>query len=451
MKVSIIAAGSRGDVQPYVALGKGLKEAGHTVSVLASQDFQNLITAHGLEFFDMGGSIQAVAQSMQGLLEQGNFIKILSSMGPAAQRLVGQAAVNGLVACQGSDLIIGGLGGLFIGLALSEKLGIPFVPAYLYPFTPTREFSSVTSLSPQTWLPSWANSLSHRLAQQMMWQTFRAADNKARSQVLQIAPASFWGPFASLQQQKQTILYGYSPQVIPFPKDWDDFIHITGYWFLEPSPGWEPPFDLVNFLQSGPPPVYIGFGSMVNRKPEETADLVLQALECTGQRGVLSSGWGGLKKKELSEKVFMIGSIPHNWLFPKMAAVVHHGGVGTTAAGLWAGIPAIITPFFGDQPFWGQRVYELGVGPRPIPRQRLTVDRLAESIRCALSDTEMREKAAHLGEHIRAENGIARAVSNPPDNRLQPTSSIRSLMGGNSEPTKRFSLTWYQGDYPPDG
>ena len=411
MKVAIIAAGSRGDVQPYVALGKGLKEAGHPVSVLASQDFQELITAHGLEFFDLGGSMETVAQSMEGLLEQGNFIKILSSMGPAAQRLVSQAAVNGLVACQGSDLILGGLGGLFVGLALSEKLGITFVPAYLYPFTPTREFPSVLSPLPQTRLPTWANSLSHRLAQQMMWQTFRAADNKARSQVLQIAPAPFWGPFASLQQKEQTILYGYSPQVIPFPEDWGDLVHVTGYWFLEPSPGWEPPIALVNFLQSGPPPVYIGFGSMVNSKPEETADLVLQALERTGQRGALSSGWGGLKKENLPETVFMMGSIPHNWLFPKMAAIVHHGGVGTTAAGLWAGIPAIVTPFFGDQPFWGQRVYELGVGPRPIPRQRLTVDRLAESIRCAVSDTVMREKAARLGERIRAENGMARAVA----------------------------------------
>jgi UDP:flavonoid glycosyltransferase YjiC (YdhE family) len=410
MKITIISAGSRGDVQPYVALGKGLKEAGHVVGILASQDFQNLITSHGLDFYDMGGSMETVAQSMQGLLEQGNFLKILASMGPAAQRLVGQAALNGLAACRESDLIIAGLGGLFVGLALSEKLGIPFVPAYLYPFTPTREFPSVLSPLPQMRLPPWANSVSHRLAQQMMWQTFRAADNKARSQVLQIAPASFWGPFASLQRQKQTILYGYSPTVIPFPKDWGDFLHVTGYWFLEPSAGWEPPIDLVNFLQSGPPPVYIGFGSMVNRKPEETADLVLQALARTGRRGILSSGWGSLKKEELPETVFMIGSIPHTWLFPKMAAVVHHGGVGTTAAGLRAGIPAIVTPFMGDQPFWGQRIYELGVGPRPIPRRRLTVDRLAESIRIAVSDTEMQRKATRLGEDIRAEDGIARAV-----------------------------------------
>lgn len=410
MKITIISAGSRGDVQPFIALGKGLKEAGHKVNVLASKDFQNLIAAYDMQFFDIGGSMETVAQSMQGLLEQGNFIKILSSMGPAAQKLVVQAAESGLNACQGSDFIIAGLGGLFVGLSLSEKMGIPFVPAYLYPFTPTTEFPSVLSPLPQMRLPPWANWLSHQLAQQMMWQTFRAADNKARSQVLKIPPSSFWGPFASMQKQKQTILCGYSTAVIAFPKDWGDFIHVTGYWFLDPPAGWEPSIDLVRFLQSGPPPIYIGFGSMVNSKPEETTNLVLQALSRTGQRGILSAGWGGLKKDQLPETVFMVDSIPHQWLFPRMAAVIHHGGVGTTAAGLWSGIPSIIIPYFGDQPYWGQRVYELGVGPKPIPRQGLTVNRLAESIHYAVSDMAMRKKAANLGKTIQDENGIARAV-----------------------------------------
>ena len=411
MKVTIIAPGSRGDVQPYVALGKGLKDAGHAVGILASQDFRKMVTDYGLDFFDLGGSMQTVAQSMQRLLEQGNFLKILSSMGGAAKQLANQAALSGLAACQDSDLIIGGLGGLFVGFALSEKLGIPFIQAYYFPFTPTLEFPNAMVPLPQTRLPAWANRFSHRVAQQMIWQNYRAADNQARRQVLEMAPAPFWGPFASLRRQKKTILYGYSRHVLPPPGDWGDFIHVTGYWFLDPPAGWEPPIDLVNFLNSGTPPVYIGFGSMVNSKPGETTDLVLHALARTGQRGVLSAGWGGLKEEALPENVFMIGSIPFGWLFPQMAAVVHHGGAGTTSMGLWAGVPAIVTPFMGDQPFWGQRIFELGVGPRPIPLRRLSVDRLAESIRCAVSDTVMREKAARLGECIRAENGVTRAVA----------------------------------------
>jgi sterol 3beta-glucosyltransferase len=412
MQVTIIAGGSRGDVQPYVALGKGLKQAGHTVRILATQDFQSLITSYHLDFVKMGDGVEARAQSqMQDIVERGNLLEILASTGRGAQQLANQMAVSGLTACQDSDLIIAGLGGLFVGLALSEKLGIPLIQAHLMPFSPTREFPSVLIPLPNTPLLGWANGISHRLTQQMMWQMFRKADNQVRVQVLQMARASFWGPFTTLQRQTKSILYGYSPQVISPPTDWSDFIHVTGYWFLEPPAEWEPPSDLLNFLQAGSPPVYIGFGSMPSRKPEETADLVLQVLARTGQRAIFSSGWGGLKKENLAETVFMIGSIPHSWLFPKMAAVVHHGGAGTTAAGLSAGIPSIVTPFFGDQPFWGQRVYELGVGPKPIPRQRLTVESLAKAIESAVFDPTINKNAVQLGERIRAENGIAQAVA----------------------------------------
>ncbi|MDL1909375.1 glycosyltransferase family 1 protein [Chloroflexi bacterium CFX6] len=412
MQITMIAGGSRGDVQPYVALGKGLKQARHTVRVLANKDYQDLITEHGLEFFDMGGGVKAMAQGqIQEILEQGNLLKILSVTGQGAQQLALQSAANGLAACDGSDLILAGFAGLSTGLPLAEKLGIPFLQAHLMPFTPTREFPSVlTPQIPQSRMTTWANGMSHRLAQQMMWQMLRSADNKARSKVLGMKPAPFLGPFASLQREARPILYGYSPHVIPPPADWGEHIHITGYWFLEPSSGWEPPRDLMDFLRAGPPPVYVGFGSMLSRNPEETANLVLQALDLAGVRGVLSSGWGGLKKENLPETVFMIGSIPHFWLFPRMAAIVHHGGAGTTGAALRAGVPSIITPFFGDQPFWGRRVYDLGVGPRPIPRRRLTARNLAEAIQRAVTDTEMREKASALGERIRAEDGVAQAV-----------------------------------------
>ena len=418
MKISIISAGSRGDVQPYVALGKGLKKSGHSVRMLASEDFRSLILAHGLDFFDLGGNMEGVAQGMQGLLEQGNMFKILASMGPIAERMALQAVEAGLEACRGSDLVVAGLGGFFVGLALAEKLDLPFVPAFLYPFTPTSEFPGV--LAPQGRIPAWANRLSHRMVQQMMWQTFRPADNKVRRQVLQIAPLPMRGPFSSIEKRRQTILYGYSPGVIPVPRDWGDHNHVTGYWLLEPSAGWEAPADLLEFLEAGPSPVYIGFGSMVHQSAEETTELVVQALQRSGQRGVLSTGWGGLQKESLPKDVFMVGSLPHTWLFPRMTAVVHHGGVGTTAAGLWAGVPAVITPYFGDQPFWGQKVYELGVGPKPIPRRRLTVDLLVDAIRQAVTGADMREKAARLGEAIRAEDGIGHAVQVLEENFLSP-------------------------------
>lgn len=411
MQIAIIAGGSRGDVQPYVALGKGLQDAGHTVRILSSDDFHDLVTDAGLDFFSTGGNAQAVAMKMQGLVTQGKMREVLAQMRRASEAQAVQAAEKGLIACQGSDLILGGLSGLFSGRALAERLGIPLLLAYLVPFTPTSAFPSALTPIPNTPLTHWLNKPSHLIAQQMMWQAFRSADNKARAKVLHLPPASFWGPFSSLKRQKQPVLYGYSEHVLPRPKDWDDTQQITGYWFLEPEQGWKPPADLLHFLEAGVPPVYIGFGSMSNSKPEETAEMVLQALARMGQRGVLYEGWGGLKRAQLPEHVFMTGSVPHTWLFPRMAAVVHHGGVGTTAAGLAAGVPSVITPFFADQPFWGQRVYELGVGPRPIRQKRLTVDNLTEALGQAVSDDKMRKKAALLGERIRAENGVARAVA----------------------------------------
>jgi sterol 3beta-glucosyltransferase len=411
MQIAIIAGGSRGDVQPYIALGKGLQEAGHTVRILSSDDAHALVADYGLNFFSTGGNAQTVAQEMQGLVAQGKTFEIFAQMRRASEKQAVQAAEKGLAACQGSDLILGGLSGLSSGRALAEKLGIPLLLAYLVPFTPTSAFPSPLTPLPQTPLTKWLNKPSYRLAQQVMWQSLRTADNKARAEVLHLPPASFWGPFSSLKRQKQPVLYGYSSQVLPHPKDWNDRQQVTGYWFLEPPQGWEPPADLLHFLESGPPPVYIGFGSMINSKPEETAEMALQALARTGQRGILYEGWGGLKKEQLPDHVFMTRSVPHSWLFPRMAAVVHHGGVGTTAAGLAAGVPSVITPFFGDQPFWGQRVYKLGVGPKPIRHRRLTVDTLTEGIGRAVSDEEMRKKAASLGARIRAENGIAQAVA----------------------------------------
>jgi UDP:flavonoid glycosyltransferase YjiC (YdhE family) len=207
------------------------------------------------------------------------------------------------------------------------------------------------------------------------------------------------------------VLYGFSPAVIPPPSDWGANTHVTGYWFVEEAGDWQAPAALLDFLGSGPAPVYIGFGSMSNRDPGETTELIVQALARAGQRAVLLSGWGGLQKENLPDSILMLDSVPHSWLFPRMSAVVHHGGASTTAAGLKAGVPSVIIPFMGDQPFWGQRVADLGAGPRPIPRKKLTVDNLAAAIREAVTDETMRRRAAILGQQIQKEDGIEAAVA----------------------------------------
>lgn len=412
MRIAIIAPGSRGDVEPYIALGKGLARAGQAVRLVSHQDFESLARSHGLEFWPVEGQVQAIAQSqeMRSRLEGGNFLSVMAQMANEAERGAIHFAEAGLAACQGVDLILAGLAGLFVGTALGEKLGLPVVQAFYIPLTPTRAFPSFLVPKAPDWSGGVLNRLSYQVARQVLWQGFRRADRLARKAVLNLPAAAFWGPFGSNVIQS-LVLYGYSPAVIPLPPDWDGDVHVTGYWFLDPAEDWSPPKALVEFLEAGSPPVYVGFGSMSSRNPEETADLVVKAVAEAQQRAILLSGWSGLQTRDLPESVLMVDSVPFSWLFPRVAAVVHHGGAGTTAAGLRAGVPSVVVPFFGDQFFWGQRVAELGVGPEPVPRKKLTVERLADAIDQAVTDARIGQCAAHVGARIRAEDGVARAVA----------------------------------------
>ncbi len=412
MRITLIASGSRGDVQPYIALGAGLAQAGHEVGLATHDNYAELVTAHGLAFWPIAGNVDAVAQSaaMRERLEGGNFLAIMSLMAKEAERAAVQLAEGALAACRETELIMAGMGGFNTGLAIGEKLGVPFMQAHVFPFTPTKAFGSVLLPRPLPGLARPLNRLSHHVTRQIMWQSTRSADRRARQEVLGLPKAPFFGPYNAASAQQLPALYGFSPSVIPRPPDWPDNVHVTGYWFLEPDRGWQPPAGLKEFIQAGSRPLYIGFGSISSRNPEETAELVLEALARSGRRAVVLSGWGGLKASDLPETVFMVDSIPHAWLFPQMAAVVHHGGAGTTAAGLRAGVPSIVIPVFGDQPFWGRRVAELGVGPAPIARKQLTVERLAAAIETALSDQDMGRRAAALGEQIQVEDGLARAA-----------------------------------------
>jgi sterol 3beta-glucosyltransferase len=228
---------------------------------------------------------------------------------------------------------------------------------------------------------------------------------------LEAMPFGSW-PYGRLHGRPLPILYSFSARVFPPAPEWGEQVHLAGYWTLEPPPGWQPPAGLLDFLSAGPPPVYIGFGSMNSRDPRRAAQIVQQALAQSGQRGVIAAGWGGLAVEGLpAGQVFTLEAIPHAWLFPRMAAVVHHGGSGTTGAGLCAGVPSILVPHAGDQGLWARRVLELGVGPPSIPRRELTAVRLAEAITAALTDEEMQQRAAALGERLRAEDGLARAVA----------------------------------------
>ena len=412
MRIVIISLGSRGDVQPYIALGKGLQKAGHIVRMATHENFESLISSHGLEFSPMSGNVQEFMETpkMRELTEKGDFFAINAEATKATKRAAIDWAKDSLIACQGADLLVTGVGGLFLGVALAEKFNLPLLQAYIFPFTPTKAFPAILFPKSLAKLGSYVNWLSHHLFQQIMWQGSRKGDELARKQVLGLPIAPFFGLYNSPHLRRFPILYGFSPSIIAPPSDWRN-THVTGYWFLDEDSDWTASEDLIDFLLKGTPPVFIGFGSMGNRNPEATADLVLKAIAIAGQRAILQSGWGGLSKRDLPDTVFIVDSIPHSFIFPYVAAVVHHGGAGTTSAAIRAGVPSIVIPFFGDQPFWGNRIAELGGGTEPIPRKQITAENLAKAIRIVVTDRAMREKAANLGKQIQAEDGIANAVA----------------------------------------
>lgn len=409
-RITLVTGGTRGDVQPYVALGKGLREAGHGVRLLTSDNFAPLVAEAGLAFTPTGANVEELLRSdeWRKTLAGGNMLAIRTRMQAEMQRRAVGTGPRLRETLAGSDLLVAGIAGLGGAFTVAELLGIPIVQAYVTPFTPTRAFPS--PLTPALPLGGVLNRPSFGLMQQILWQMSRTGDVVARRE-LGLPKGSPFGPFRALARRTEPILHGYSERVVPRPADWPANTLVTGYWFFDAADGWTPPPELAAFLDAGEPPVYIGFGSMFAGDPEEAGRAVLAALARTGRRGVLAAGWGGLAATELPETVHAIDSVPHSWLFPRMAAVVHHGGVGTTAAALRAGTPSVIVPFSVDQPYWGRRVAELGVGPPPIPRKRLTAGRLGAAIATAVGDPALRERAAALGRAIRAEDGVGVAVA----------------------------------------
>jgi sterol 3beta-glucosyltransferase len=295
------------------------------------------------------------------------------------------------------------------GYTIAEKLGLPRAAAMPFPLTPTRAFPAFL-LGSGTDRGTLGNKLTWAASEQVVWQLLRIQDSRLRHEH-GMPPMPLRGPLTRQQGEALPVYYAYSPAVLPRPADWPARIQVTGYWFLDPPPGWRPPDDLRRFLESGPPPVSVGFGSMASADQEATLVIVLRALEKSGQRGLLLSGWADLGEgRSLPPHVLRVGSVPHAWLFPRVAAVVHHGGAGTTGAALRAGVPSVVLPLAADQPSWARIVHSLGAGPVPIPFRKLTAERLAAAIRGAVSDGLIRQRAAELGRQVRAEDGTGRAV-----------------------------------------
>lgn len=410
MRITIFAAGSRGDIQPCVMLGRGLQRAGFDVLLAVPENFAALVQEYELRFHPLRGDVQQIMASETGrrFMEDGdaNPLKQVSAMRKMLGPVALQMAEDAFEACRNADAMISLAIFATFAKTITEVLSIPLINVEPTPLLPTRAFPAA-GWPLQKNLGGLNNRLSGIIMLQIIWQWYRPFVNSFRRR-FGLPPHTSTSFYHIL---KTTPLLGaYSSTVIPHPSDWPESMYITGYWLPDADTEWQPPPELESFLDAGDPPIYVGFGSMSGLHPERLAHIILEALVISGQRGLLLTGWGGIHAISAPNRVFVINSAPHSWLFSRMAAVAHHGGAGTTAEGLRSGAPSVILPFMMDQPFWGSRVNALGAGTKPIPMKKLTAERLAHAIHVAVTQPAIKERAARIGAAIRAENGVDNAV-----------------------------------------
>ncbi|KAF5862118.1 hypothetical protein ETB97_012102 [Aspergillus alliaceus] len=438
LNIVIQVVGSRGDVQPFVALGKELQKHGHRVRLATHLSFREYVSETGLEFFNIGGDpaeLMAFMVKNPGLMPD---MRTLRSGAIPKRRREMKAIFSG---CWRSCFETGDGTGMhhikedpwsetpdcttrpfvadviianppsFAHLSCAEKMGIPLNMMFTMPWSATQSFPHpLANVRTQTTKPSVANFASYAIVEVIMWEGLGDLINRLRKRELGLDPLDAIRAPSIAHRLRIPYTYLWSPSLLPKPQDWGDNIDVCGFQFLSSDTDYKPPDDLDAFLKAGEPPVYIGFGSIVVDNPAKLTSIVFEAVRLTGKRALVSKGWGNIGGgSEVPENVFLLGKCPHDWLFQHVSCVVHHGGAGTTAAGLVLGRPTVIVPFFGDQPFWGSIVARAGAGPQPVPYKQLTAEKLADAINTALEPSTL-EKAEEIGKGMRTERGVQNAV-----------------------------------------
>lgn len=419
MRFALIAVGSRGDVEPYIALGQRLVQRGHAVRLAAMALFEKEVVDAGLAFHSLG----ALPERFKPRTDSTDPARPHRDASTRFRGTVGRVLfwcffpgmlASGLdrflAACEGADAIV------FTRLALpvphiAEHLGIPCFAGFPVPHTPTAAF-----VDPLYCRPVPSGPLRTRASYALEWNLTHQLSHRVLSRFRQdrlgLPRLGRLALHAHRERLVRGTLHSYSEAVLPRPRDWPEDVLVTGYWFRELPDSFRPPPEVARFLECGEPPLCVGFGSMKPSEPRKLSQIIIQAAAALGRRVIWQSGWAGLRASELaSDRVLLTGELPHGWLFSRACCVVHHGGAGTTGAALRAGVPSIVLPHAFDQPFWGQRLAALHCAPPPIHVDELSVEKLVEALRCVLFDAQMRERAADLGNRLRAEDGPGRAVA----------------------------------------
>ncbi len=409
MRIGILCMGSRGDVQPCVAIGRGLSGKGFAVSITAPAEYADLVTRNGMRCQPVSQSLRRMYRTEPGssrLRENLHQNRLLLKRRQETSPVMDSVLTELWRACQEADVILYNPLTL-AGQHMARLLGKPSYMICLQPLVRTGEFPSI--LFPDYRIPgSWYNRASHAIVEHLAWRFLRPSIN--HWQARQASGLTSHGKdFRRFHTNEPVIFNGFSSAVVPRPRDWGSRVHITGYWFLdEGRAGWSPTSGLQRFLQSGEPPVGIDFGSMNDRRVLERARLAVRNLLEQGCRVLLFKGGSRLADTDFpaDERLHLCDDVPHDWLFPQLSAVLHHGGAGTTAEALRAGIPSLIMPFFFDQFFWARQLHRRGLGPAPLkPGQNLRV-----GIHRLKSDAACRRRLRAVSERIKTEQGVDNMV-----------------------------------------
>ncbi|MEU8920020.1 glycosyltransferase [Kitasatospora sp. NPDC048545] len=405
MRILIATAGSRGDVAPFTGLGVRLRAAGHQVAVATHTTFAESVRSAGLEFRPLPVDPRAELASDRGqrLLQAGSgpaTVLRLLRLGRKFMPALGDAIVEAVTL--GTDLLLTTGTTSALGQVAAEAAGLPTIGLFLQPISPTREFAPAVTGTRSLSKPG--NLLAGHTVQTATDQLFAPAVRGLRRRL------GLPSRRISRARRDHPVLHGFSPTVVPRPADWHPRLDVAGYWWPAARPDWQPPDRLVDFLAAGPPPVFVGFGSLVVPDPEQLSATVLAAARAARVRLLLQEGWSGLTAED-SDTVLTIGDTPHDWLFPRTAAVVHHAGAGTTAAALRSGTPTVPVPAQLDAPFWSARLTALGVSPGPVPLRALTAARLATALRRTLDTPHYRTRARVLAAALTTEDGAAKVLT----------------------------------------
>lgn len=416
MEALVLTDGTRGDVQPFIALAHALRSAGNNATLVAPASSAALAAAHAVPFVSLADTARTEIVERRapntvgrnGLKRMQLALRIIleNRTGPSAKLMELASA-----AAPGADVVIHHTN--VPGHHLAEWLGVPAVPVCPFPYwVPTASFPDPTF---PFRLPSAFNRASYNVTSALptnLLLRLYAQRHLARWRREALRLPKRRGQhdlFRRPDGERVTFLQAFSRHMLPYPVDYPDWVQTTGFWYLPAPPSWSPPADLADFVSAGDPPIFVGFGSMVGADPRRTTRVVADALRLANTRAVVATAWGGLDPAGFGKDVFCVEQVPFDWLFPRVSAIVHHGG-GTIGAALAAGRPQVICPFMFDQPFNGRCMYGLGVAPRPLPERSLTAEALARAIRIAVTDQSLATRAREIGRRVRSEGGLAVAV-----------------------------------------